>query len=127
MDSGIRNTNQRVEILEFLRGRKDHPTVDDVYNGVKKKLTRISKATVYKNLKFLAGKGLVQEVNIRGVSRFEPNTMPHHHTICTRCGRIADFSSDKLTGYSMKEASSMKGFDAESASTNFYGTCSRCK
>ena len=59
----IKYTNQRVEILNFLKDNTTHPTVDEVYDGVKKKLTRISKATVYQNLKFLAGKGLIQEVN----------------------------------------------------------------
>ena len=46
-DGGIKYTNQRVEILNFLQGNLMHPTVEDVYEGVKKKLTRISKATVY--------------------------------------------------------------------------------
>ncbi len=47
---GIKYTNQRVEILNFLQGNLTHPTVDEVYEEVKKKLTRISKATVYQNL-----------------------------------------------------------------------------
>ena len=119
-------TNQRIEILNFLRNNKSHPTVDKVYEGVKKKLTRISKATVYQNLKFLADKGLIQEVNIKGVSRFEPNIKPHHHVICKKCGKITDFESRELTDYSLKIARKLKDTKIEATDTHFYGKCIKC-
>jgi len=123
----IKYTNQRVEILNFLQGNLTHPTVEDVYEGVKKKLTRISKATVYQNLKFLTSKGLIQEVNIKGVSRFEPNINPHHHIICKNCGDILDFESKELTEFSLGLIKKMKEFKVESTNTNFFGICKKCK
>lgn len=126
-NDNIKYTNQRVEILDFLKDNTTHPTVEQVYEGVKKKLTRISKATVYQNLKFLAKKGLIQEVNIKGVSRFEPNLEPHHHIICEKCGRIFDFESRALTDSALKMAKSMKDFNITSANTNFYGICKKCR
>ena len=125
-NANIKYTNQRVEILNFLKDNKTHPTVEQVYKEVKKKLTRISKATVYQNLKFLSDKGLVQEVNIKGVSRFEPNLKPHHHIICKKCGKIFDFESKELTDYALKMAKSLKEFHINSANTNFYGICRKC-
>lgn len=122
----IKYTNQRIEILEFLREFNGHPTVDDVYEGVRQKLTRISKATVYNNLKFLAEKNLIKEVNIKGVSRFESNLIPHHHTICTRCGKITDYESEELSNYAMMMAKKIDDFRIESADTNFYGICKKC-
>ncbi len=126
-DESIKYTNQRVEILNFLQGNLMHPTVEDVYEGVKKKLTRISKATVYQNLKFLANKGLIQEVNIKGVSRFEPNITPHHHIICKNCGSIVDFESKDLTDFSLEVIKKKKEFKIESTNTNFFGICNKCK
>lgn len=126
-DESITYTNQRVEILNFLQGNLRHPTVEDVYEGVKKKLTRISKATVYQNLKFLANKGLIQEVNIKGVSRFEPNITPHHHIICKNCGSIVDFESKDLTDFSLEVIKKKKEFKIESTNTNFFGICNKCK
>jgi Fur family transcriptional regulator, ferric uptake regulator len=123
----MKYTNQRVEILDFLREHKGHPTVDEVYDGVRKKLTRISKATVYNNLKFLTEKGLLEEVNVKGVSRFEANFIPHHHLICRECGRMEDFNSEKLLDYSMKIAGDIEGFTILSTSTNFYGICKKCQ
>jgi Fur family ferric uptake transcriptional regulator len=115
-----------VEILNFLKDNQTHPTVEQVYNAVKKKLTRISKATVYQNLKFLTENGLVQEVNIKGISRFEPNLEPHHHIICKNCGKIIDFESKELIDYSLKIAKKLKQMNIESASTNFFGICKEC-
>jgi len=123
----IKYTNQRIEILEFLKENTTHPTVEEVYEAVKKKLSRISKATVYQNLKFLTEKGLIQEVNIKGVSRFEPNLTPHHHIICRKCGKIIDFESQELTDYSLHIGKKLKEIDIDATNTNFYGTCKKCK
>lgn len=123
---GIKYTNQRVGILHFLKDFHGHPTVDDVYEGVRTKLTRISKATVYSNLRFLAEKGLIKEVNVKGVSRFEANLVPHHHIICIGCGKISDHESEELTDYSLKIAGDIEGFKVESTDTNFYGFCKAC-
>jgi Fur family transcriptional regulator, ferric uptake regulator len=49
----IKYTNQRIEILNYLKDNYSHPTVEQVYDAIKKKLSRISKATVYQNLRFL--------------------------------------------------------------------------
>lgn len=123
----IKYTNQRVEILNHINNSINHPTVEEVYNEVRKKLTRISKATVYQNLKYLAEKGLIREVNVKGVSRFESNLKSHHHLICKNCGRIMDFESNELTEFSLGLIKNMKGYQVESATTNFYGFCDKCK
>ncbi len=46
----MKYTNQRVEILAFLRKHDGHPTVDEVYDGVRKKLTRISSTVIQPQL-----------------------------------------------------------------------------
>jgi Fur family ferric uptake transcriptional regulator len=122
----IRYTNQRIEILNFLKENYSHPTVEQVYDAVKKKLTRISKATVYQNLRFLTENSLIQEVNIKGVSRFEPNLEPHHHFICRKCEKIIDFESKELTEYTLKVAKTLKEMKIEATNTNFYGVCNKC-
>jgi len=122
----ITYTNQRVEILNFLKDNYSHPTADEVFNAVRKKLSRISKATVYQNLKFLSGKGIIQEVNIKGASRFEPNLEAHHHLICKNCGKIMDFNSKELTEFALKLSEKVKDMRIESTNTNFYGICKKC-
>ena len=125
-EQNFKYTNQRIEILNFLKDNLNHPNVEDVYESVRKKLTRISKATVYQNLRFLAENGMIKEVNIKGVARFEPNLLPHHHIICRNCGKIIDFESKELTEFSLKLAKNLKDFKIDTTDTSFYGLCKKC-
>jgi Fur family ferric uptake transcriptional regulator len=125
-ENPFRLTNQRQIILDFIKENTNHPTVEEVYDNVKSKLPRISKKTVYTNLTFLAKNGLISEVNVKGVYRYEPKLKPHHHILCKECGLIIDFVSDDLVKYSMSISKEIKGFKVDEAATNFYGICKKC-
>jgi len=47
-------------------------------------------ATVYRTLRALARQGLVRELHGEGPDRFDPDTSPHYHFRCTRCGHVFD-------------------------------------
>ncbi len=123
----IRYTNQRVAILEFLDHDRSHPSVEEVYGAVRQKLPRISKATVYRNLRFLAEEGLIRSVEVKGVARFEMKIKLHHHVICRRCGMMIDFESQELMDHAFRAIKNLKGFWVDSTSTNFHGTCENCR
>lgn len=124
---GMVMTNQRHEILEFLKKERHHPTADDVYREVKEKLPRISKATVYNNLRYLVERGVVEEIYLNGVARFEYSRKGHHHVVCTNCGRVTDIRDEDLGKLSMDRAEKIEGFDIRRVSTTFYGICEDCK
>ncbi len=119
-------TNQRVVILNFLKDNLNHPTVEEIYEEVKQTLPRITKATVYQNLKILVNNDLLKEVNVKGISRFEAKTEPHHHIICKTCGKIVDFVSDELIDYSLKIIKKQEDFIINSTETSFFGICRTC-
>ncbi|MFX0173457.1 MAG: Fur family transcriptional regulator [Candidatus Hodarchaeota archaeon] len=125
--STIKYTNQRVTILNFLKDNLKHPTVEEIFEVVHQKLPRITKATVYKNLKVLVENDLIKEVNVKGVSRFEAKMEPHHHIICKSCRKIIDFESKELITFALKMIESKKDFVITTAETNFYGFCKTCK
>jgi Fur family ferric uptake transcriptional regulator len=87
----IRMTAQRQVILEELRKVDTHPTADRVYEMVRKRLPRISLATVYRNLELLADRGLIQKYELGGSQRrFDGNPGNHYHLRCIRCGKLDD-------------------------------------
>jgi len=91
----FRVTRQRRVILEELRKMKTHPTADEVYEVVRKKLPRISLATVYRNLEMLAREGIIKKLEMGGgPKRFDGDIKPHHHICCIRCGRVDDIYVD---------------------------------
>ena len=78
-------------ILEEIRKDPSHPTADEIYERVRRKLPRISMGTVYRNLDILSSRGLIHRLD-PGLSqmRFESETQDHYHITCMQCGKIED-------------------------------------
>ncbi|WP_263832235.1 Fur family transcriptional regulator [Sulfurospirillum oryzae] len=90
----LKATPQRISVLKEL-DKKTHPTIDDLYNALKKENPSMSLATVYKNLATLKEKGVVIEVNVaEGKMRYDIYSKPHIHFICQQCGAIEDVDYD---------------------------------
>jgi Fur family ferric uptake transcriptional regulator len=84
-------TRQRQVILEELRKVKTHPSADEVYEMVRKRLPRISLGTVYRNLEILSESGEIKKLEPgSSLKRFDGNPSEHFHIRCIRCDRIAD-------------------------------------
>ncbi len=84
-------TRQRRVILEELRKVNTHPSADEVYEMVRKRLPRISLGTVYRNLEILSESGDIQKLEPGcSLKRFDGNSSEHYHIRCVRCGRITD-------------------------------------
>ncbi len=87
----LRMTRQRQVILEELRKVNTHPSADEVYEMVRKRLPRISLGTVYRNLEVLSESGEIKKLEPAcSLKRFDGNPSEHFHIRCIRCDRIAD-------------------------------------
>ncbi len=94
MEKQHRMTRQRKLILETLQRLKTHPTADEVFGIVRKKLPRISLGTVYRNLELLNEQGLIRKLETAGKQkRFDGDTSRHDHIKCVRCGKIDDLEA----------------------------------
>src|SRR4029453_17683300 len=87
---GLRLTRPRRLILDVVRATDAHPTAAFVYQKVRRRLPRVSLATVYRNLRMLAAEGFLAERTDAGGLRFDGNTGPHDHFTCLACRRIFD-------------------------------------
>lgn len=86
-----RMTNQRQVILEEIQKVNTHPTADEVYEMVRKRLPRISLGTVYRNLEILSTSGIIQKIGpISTQMRFDGITKNHYHLRCVYCGKVED-------------------------------------
>ena len=87
----LRMTKQRQVILEELRKVKTHPTADDMYQMLRKKMPKISLGTVYRNLEILSESGIIQKLDVGGTQkRFDGDISIHSHVRCVDCGRVGD-------------------------------------
>lgn len=122
---GLKLTPQRLAIIAYLEGNKEHPSAEDIYKEVSKQFPTMSFATVYNTLESLKRKGYISELSIDpDKKRFDPNIAPHCHLICIECKRIIDISLDYEISLPEEERA---GFDIVGKHVDFYGICPRCK
>jgi Fur family peroxide stress response transcriptional regulator len=124
-DIGLKLTPQRLAVLDYLEGNKEHPSADDIYRAVSRKFPTMSFATVYNTLAALKRTGHILELTISAdKKRFDPNTTPHHHLICMKCKRIVDI----MNVYDISIPDIEKtNFEIIGSHIAFYGICHTCK
>lgn len=87
----MRLTTQRQIILEELLKVTSHPTANEVYDMVRKRLPRIGLGTVYRNLELMAETGMILKLEVGGTQkRFDATIQPHYHVRCLECGKVDD-------------------------------------
>lgn len=122
---GFKLTPQRLAILSYLDGNKDHPSAEDIYKVISKVFPTMSLATVYNTLDLLKERGGISELTIDpDKKRFDPNTEHHHHLICVRCRRIMDVHTDLDFSLPLNNTG---GFEITGTHIEFYGVCPECK
>jgi Fe2+ or Zn2+ uptake regulation protein len=123
---GLRVTPQRQVIFRLLEGNVEHPTVEALYEAARAEMPTISLKTVYQTVHDLEDLGEVHLLNVgTGSVRVDPNVEhPHHHMICTRCGRVRDVLVDVAD--LRIPARVRQGFAIADVQVHFRGVCAEC-
>jgi Fur family peroxide stress response transcriptional regulator len=91
-ERGLKVTPQRLEIFRVLASSSAHPSVEEVFEKIRKRMPTVSLDTVYRTLTTLSEAGMVSRVEVLDDrSRFDANIEHHHHFVCVRCKRVMDF------------------------------------
>jgi Fur family peroxide stress response transcriptional regulator len=123
---GLALTVQRRTVFEELTRRQDHPTADQVYEAVHRRLPSLSRTTVYRVLETLVDTGFARKVHHPdAVVRFDPTVGRHHHLVCERCGRLLDLDDSLVPRVPMPDPKST-GFEIRDYTVSFSGLCSSC-
>jgi len=120
-----RLTCQKKITLDYLKSVKTHPTAEQVYHEVQKKLPQISQATVYRILNNFNDKDLVRIIPVKGTAHFDADTSVHAHFICEQCNKVYDVFDvcDKCDFLKNKK---LKVGKINSYKIYFYGKCKKC-
>jgi len=125
-ERSLKVTPQRVAVLEFLYGNPDHPSVDDVYQQVRRRLPYISRATIYNTVSALVEAGLLQEILIQQEkTRVDGNVHPHHHFKCVRCEKVDDIEYTILTPD--RASQQIEGYQVTGVNLVMEGVCRDCQ
>src|SRR5207244_10150587 len=91
--------HQRRAVAEAVCCAGEHLSAEDVGRRVAKRGVAVGTATIYRTLDLLVRAGLAKEHEFgEGFKRYEPLAagQVHEHCICSSCGRVTEFSNDRL-------------------------------
>lgn len=126
-ETAQRKTQQREVILEELRSTHSHPTADELYAMVRKRLPKVSLGTVYRNLERLCESGEIQKIEGCGAQkRFDGDIKVHYHARCLECGRIDDVMIKPTKRLEMS-AEKETDYQIMGHEILFFGICPKCK
>jgi Fur family ferric uptake transcriptional regulator len=124
---GMRMTQQRNMILDYLLGADHHVTMEEIYSALKK--FGVGKVTVFRALKMLEECKLVDRVtSTDGKPRYEVKyDRPHHdHLICVECGAIQEIQWPQIERIQEKTCKDL-GFLPIYHRHEVFGRCKNCQ
>lgn len=121
---GQNYSKKRQAIYDLMCSTKEHPSADWIYNSLKREYPDLSLGTVYRNVKLLESKGMIKSVSVvNGSERYDADTSPHSHFVCSSCGKILDVFV-KLDTFSDIQIKGVRRIDSQSLI--YYGVCEDC-
>ena len=127
MEATSKHFWKRDAIYNCLRHTDTHPSAEAVHQMLQEDYPDISLATVYRNLALFKRQGLISSLGtVGGVERFDANTEPHVHFICTGCDAVLDLPEVAVPATLSVEAEIQGGCKVDSCQLTFTGLCAAC-
>ena len=126
---GLRNTPEREEIINEIFALHDHFDVDELYLRLRRAGSKISKASIYRNLPLIKECGLIREIwHEDGHMHYEPiYGQGHHcHLRCLKCGKVIEFVDKELRAIE-KRLGSKYDFEIVEHRLDVTGYCPDCR
>ncbi|HTW90940.1 MAG TPA: Fur family transcriptional regulator [bacterium] len=130
---GLRPTRASRLILARLRHSNDHLSAEELRGALRRRGHVVSIATLYQNLARLSEAGLLASfADSEGLVRYDANTAPHAHLVCSRCGRILDLPMtnplvNRLNISSGRRTRQYRGWAVQNARLELCGLCPKCR
>lgn len=113
----MRLTTHRREILELLQHTPGTRTAGELHAT----LPHINLVTIYRALEYLVTAGAVKKVHLSAdEAHYEVQETPHHHAICTECGKVIHFSTNDAE---LQQEFSLPGFVVHELDVTLRGRC----
>src|SRR5579875_2048580 len=122
IERGLKMTGQRRLIARVLSEASDHPDVEELYRRALALDAHISIATVYRTVRLLEEKGILERRDFGGGrARYEATEHGHHyHLIDIETGKVIEFE-DAEHEQLMRQIASRLGFDLVSHRMELFG------
>ncbi len=126
---GLKWTSGREKVFREAVATEGHFEAEELAYRLRKKGSRVSKATVYRTLPLLVKAGLIKEV-IHGEKHhhYEHNheESQHDHLICLKCGKIVEYEEESLREIEGKICKKHQ-FRPQKIVVEIFGYCKKCQ
>ncbi len=120
----VRPSHHRIKIYQYLIEKRNHPSVDMVYQELVRTIPTLSKTTVYNTLQLFLEKGIVIMITIdENETRYDADTSLHGHFRCSSCGKIFDIR----LGTDAWRLDGIDDFEINESHIYFKGWCPECR
>jgi Fur family peroxide stress response transcriptional regulator len=128
-EAGLRASSARIYVLRYLLNKCNHPTVDTIYEDIKRDLPGLSKTSVYNSLKALTDAELVRVLTIEGSElRYDACMRNHGHFKCKGCGCVRDIDIDSLVSdLSISKLRDLERTKIDNLDLFIWGLCEECQ
>lgn len=128
MEASTKQFRKRNAILDCLMRTTRHPSAEMLHEMLQATHPDISLATVYRNLSLFKRQGTIISVaTVNGVERFDANTDPHVHFICTGCDEVMDLHQIQVPAILNDEVEKTSNCRVQSCQLSFTGLCGICQ
>ena len=123
INHNIKPSHHRIEIMRYLLLQRNHPTAEQIYKGLIKRVPTLSKTTVYNTLNLFCSTNIVRTITIEEhETRFDADILEHGHFKCENCDKIYDFKINNLDF----QTTELDGFEIKDKDVYFKGICPKC-
>ena len=123
LDCGIRPSLQRIEIMRYLLTHPTHPTIDEIFMELKKRIPTVSRTTIYNTLRMFSEKGGALMITIDEHHVCYDGTTTAHFS-CKVCGRVFDMPDMQPP---TPQSTAIEGFSIDDAQLYYKGVCADCQ
>ncbi len=127
---GMRNTEQRRSVLEYVFKEHDHFDADQLMDRLpaKGETGYVSRPTVYRTLGEFVDAGLLRKFVLDGRSVYEHDYgyPQHDHFYCSKCEKLIEFQSEELLKL-RDEVAKEHNFQVRSHRLIITGLCENCR
>jgi Fur family transcriptional regulator, ferric uptake regulator len=97
--AGHRSGGARSAVVDLMAGQHCCLTAQDIFDRLRENGREVGIASVYRALELLSRMGLVRRMDLAEAAYYEPahaGGEHHHHVVCDRCGKVAQFEDEAL-------------------------------
>lgn len=124
---GFRSTKVRQALLEILWSETCLLSLIEIQQRLRARKLRPNRSTLYRELKFLTEKKILNKNSIAGKDLYELPRDHHHHLVCVECGELTKVELESHLREEEKKLEKQFGFRIARHELEFYGVCEGCQ